>query len=104
MSDAVFAARLVVLLAAGCQPVPQPDGPRPPQDAATTVPVEPGACEAACDAYRRLGCPEGEPTPRGSSCEQVCWSVADGGINLAPDPACFRGASSCDEALRCSGE
>lgn len=56
-------------------------------------------CAAACENLRRLGCPEGQPTDAGESCEQVCDNAQ---ASPAPLPtACVARAASCDEAAQC---
>lgn len=92
----------------GCPPEPEtPIGPKPKpvgQDAAV---LPDGAlatpCEAICQAYRLLGCPEGEPTKKGHTCEAVCQNAAEEGIDLSGDVnACIIKAGTCQEARACS--
>lgn len=94
----------------GCPPEPEtPIGPKPKpigQDAAV---LPDGAlatpCEAVCAAYRGLECPEGFPTPRGNTCEEVCQNAATHGIDLSGDVnACIVKASTCREVRACSEE
>lgn len=61
---------LVAVLVAACSvpPPPEPIRPEPP-------PAPPGSCATACNHLRELGCEEGQPTPGGAICEEVC---ADG--------------------------
>lgn len=56
-------------------------------------------CEAACNRYAQLGCPEAKPTPRGASCVDVCANNEDGGISMHPD--CVVRAGSCNDAKAC---
>jgi hypothetical protein len=52
---------------------PEPVTPTPSPDGAAPV----GPCAAACARLRDLRCPEGEPSPGGVSCEQVCAEVGE---------------------------
>lgn len=91
----------VALLAVACPPLP-PDVPEPPSPSDGGAPSCSGdPCDVTCCHYRRLGCDEGEDTPKGRSCEDVC-EVADAeGIELSKDPACMSEASSCEAARDC---
>jgi hypothetical protein len=104
--------KLLPLLAAlaltACPPGPEvPVGPKPKpigQDAAV---LPDGAlatpCEAVCAAYRGLGCPEGLPTPRGHTCEEVCQNAAVHGIDLGGDVnGCIVRAETCEDVRGCS--
>lgn len=101
-------AALPLLLATACPPDPEvPVGPKPKpigQDAAV---LPDGAlatpCEAVCQAYRGLKCPEGAPTSKGHSCEEVCQNAALHGIDLSGDVnACIVKAGTCQEVRACS--
>lgn len=35
-------------------------------------PAMPATCETACEHLRKMGCPEGQPTPSGYTCEHIC--------------------------------
>ncbi len=113
------AAPLLSLLIVLCACTPQPD-PRPPvqpdADAAVVEPVWPApgdagkdvvfvpvsgsVCRQACAVLVWLGCHEGQPTPRGESCESVCISVRAypgltldaPGVAMCRDVACVRRA------------
>jgi hypothetical protein len=80
---------LLALLLAGCsgcnstpvpvtpEPAPTPTAPVPPPvaDAGPAADAARGdACSKACAHLRALGCPDGQPTAAGSSCETVCRS------------------------------
>src|SRR3990167_5158725 len=99
---------LLALAPTACPPDPEvPVGPKPKpigQDAAV---LPDGAlatpCEAACAAYRGLECPEGLPTPKGHTCEEVCQNAALHGIDLGGDvKACIVKAGTCQEIRVCS--
>lgn len=57
-----LALALVLTFLAGC-PAPAPPSPPPGPDATDAAPLPPGPfaspCQAACDALRSAGCPEG---------------------------------------------
>lgn len=64
-------------------------------------PEEHTGCSSACGRLRVLACEEGSPTPRGSSCEEVCVTVASVEY-AAPWPTeCITRASSCAQAQGC---
>jgi hypothetical protein len=46
----------------------------PPPDAVWGIPPSDASspCDHACSVLERLGCPEGEPTPEGGSCQATC--------------------------------
>jgi hypothetical protein len=66
------AACLVIVLGfiTGC---PGP-GPAP-------VPVT-ASCETSCDHLRAMHCKEGDPTPRGGTCEEVCRVATANGVDF----------------------
>lgn len=71
-----FLALVTGLLVAGCPLPGPPEPPGPPPG-----PHPQGAtCVTACAKLNELGCPEGEPTPDGKSCEAVCENVQASGI------------------------
>lgn len=101
-------ASLLAFLLTACPPDPEvPVGPKPKpigQDAAV---LPDGAlatpCEAVCAAYRGLECPEGEDTPRGHTCEEVCQNAAQHGIDLSGSVnECIVKTTTCDEIRACS--
>jgi len=62
---------LAVLFVSGCpQIIPDP---KDPDDPPPPAPV----CDRACDHYRSMECEEGEPTPEGRPCEEVCNNLMD---------------------------
>lgn len=77
------------------EPTPRPE-PAPLGDSAA-----PGDCSAACSHLRDLGCPAGQPTPKGASCEEVCQSTEDSGV-VTLNPACVARAASCDAVDNCT--
>lgn len=79
----------------GCWQLPEP---APPPDPEGPPPTE-GECARACDRFRELGCEEGDPSPGGVTCEQVCENAAEEGVSLPA--ACVVGADSCDAARSC---
>jgi hypothetical protein len=80
---------LLLVLLVGCEVLP----PRPPVTE---------TCANACANLRRLGCPEGEPTEAGASCEQVCDNAQ---ASPAPLPTgCVAQATTCDAATNCTGD
>lgn len=67
---------------------------------ASPPPAEtPETCAAACSRFRVLGCEEGDPTPEGKTCEDVC--TAAGSAHVSLDTACVTRASSCEAARAC---
>ncbi len=79
---------------AGCwSPGPPPQPPKP-------EPVEGATCASACDRFRELGCPEGEDTAGGGTCEEVCQNVQDSGI-IEWDLECRTGVDACDQVDSC---
>lgn len=87
----------LVLVLVGCQ---NPTWPVPPPPAALDA-GEP--CATSCERYRQLGCEEGQPTPNGHSCEEVCNNAATKGIDLAGPSSCTADAGSCEAIETCSG-
>lgn len=84
-------------------PVP-PDWPASPDDAVEVVPessVEAASspCGRSCANFKRLGCPEAEPSSTGVSCYRVC--VHGSALRRIPS-ACWASAASVD-ALRACG-
>lgn len=85
---------LVLALVCGCtHPVLVP----PPE------PVEPpkGDVERVCEKLRVLECEEGQPTPEGSTCEEVLNNAAKEGIDLVGNVECTLAAETCAEARTC---
>lgn len=81
---------LIVLALFTACPHPQPK-PTPP----------PGSeCMEMCDHLRALGCKTAEPTPEGTTCEQVCRNTQESGI-IKIDLKCMTAAPNCDGADSC---
>ncbi len=86
-----IAGLLIGLLVVSCGPAPAPQPPTPSV----------ADCSTACAHLRALGCPDGQPTPAGTSCEAVCEdTVASGLVRL--DVACLAQVPTCAAELRCS--
>lgn len=51
-------------------------------------------CQAACAALRAHHCPDGDPTPRGGTCEAVCLNTERSGY-ASMHPACVAKIDSC---------
>lgn len=105
--------RLLVIAALalwGCPPDPEaPIGPKPKPVGQDAAMLPDGAlatpCEAVCGAYRMLRCPEGEPTKKGHTCEEVCQNAAQEGIDLSGSVnECIVKAATCREVRVCSEE
>jgi hypothetical protein len=73
-----------------CGPTPVP-GPAPRET--------PETCASACENFRKLGCEEGDPTPEGKTCEDVCTQAGQSYVGL--DTQCVTRATSCEEARAC---
>jgi hypothetical protein len=85
---------LVLLVTIACTP-----GPNPPPSPITPTGVR-ATCAGACANLRSLGCPDGDPTPEGETCEAICENArASDGARL--DIACLQAASSCEVAVEC---
>jgi hypothetical protein len=57
-------------------------------------------CLDVCANAGKLGCPAAQPTPNGTSCEEVCVNVMQSGI-VTFDLACRAEASDCAAFERC---
>jgi hypothetical protein len=62
-----------------------------------TSPATGSACERACSTLAELGCPEGQPTPRGKPCLEVCHQQAP---LLRVD--CVAEADTVEDVRQCS--
>jgi hypothetical protein len=82
---------LIAFLALACSTAPLP--PVPP------VPAGEASCATACRRMQDLRCPEGDNTPAGASCLNVCWNAEENGLTLPV--RCLTEARSCDAAERC---
>lgn len=75
-----------------------PDWPIP----APPPPLDAGApCATSCERYRQLSCPEGEPTKKGHTCEEVCNNAAKSGNDLAGPSDCTARAQTCKAVEDC---
>ena len=84
---------LLLLVLLGCPPPPKPPcSPLPP-------PVSP-TCGDACSHWRSLGCAEGDASPGGASCEQVCANLQASGI-VSLDLACSVAVENCGSIRTC---
>jgi hypothetical protein len=57
-------------------------------------------CANACSRLRSLSCDEGEPTPDGTTCEEVCRGVNESSAVTWPT-GCVAAAKDCSEARAC---
>lgn len=97
--DDAFIFGVVVVGIAGFMLCACPDKPPnpPPVDRDASAPA---TCGDVCTHYRELGCKQGNPTPKGASCETVCENYQTSGIakwNLA----CRVGVKSCESLDDC---
>lgn len=94
-----FFITLFLVSCEACQPkpLPVPLSPEPTVDDAG-APLD--DCAQGCRHLRRLGCPDGEHTPGGKTCEAVCRA------SLPPtggaDPKCLKGVQTCDQEATCT--
>lgn len=58
-------------------------------------------CEADCRFWRKQGCPEGNPTAAGVTCEEVCRTTARKGIDTAHQLSCAETATDCNAHRAC---
>lgn len=83
---------MVSVLMVGCSASPPPHpSPEPPA---------PEACVVACERLQELGCPEGDPTPAGASCVEVCRATETSGL-VTLRPACVARIQSCEAIEGC---
>lgn len=63
-------------------------------------PVTDDTVTAACANLRRIGCPEGQATPGGATCEEVLRAniPPNGGV----DANCLTVVTTCDQESRCT--
>lgn len=54
-----------------------------------------------CQRYRELGCPTGNPTPSGVTCEQVFANAREAGIVMDASPECIAQAETCQALDHC---
>ncbi len=88
----------VVLALNSCHPTPSADpvAPHP-----TPVPTDVEMCDAAEVHLIALGCPEGQPTKRGTRFADICRELSAAGI--FPNPRCLANVKSCSEVDVCTG-
>jgi hypothetical protein len=65
------------------------------------TPVNSANVAAACDRLRALHCSAGEPTPGGTTCEEVIRVSVREGL-AAYDFDCLRRMKACSEESQCS--
>jgi hypothetical protein len=83
----------LALILSACNPLlPEPD---PVPQTRDDVP-----CSDACSRLRSLSCDAGEPTPDGTTCEEICTYVNESGGVTWPT-GCVAAAKSCAEAQEC---
>lgn len=88
----LLTAAVLGVIGCGAFPLPPPEPAPDPSDES--------GCAAGCEALRALGCPDGDPTPEGDTCEAVCDNAVQ---NKIPIPtACWSESESCDQATACS--
>ncbi len=63
-------------------------------------PVKSSACSNFCQNARNLKCPEGDNTPKGATCEDVCTNSLKHGHAL--NTQCRVDAKSCAEMAKCT--
>lgn len=81
-------ALIAAVLVAACASTPAPLPPEP--DIVIVYPADP--CPEACRRLSELGCPEGDQTPDGTSCEVICRNAGD----LVDAPCVTRARSRAD--------
>lgn len=96
----VFGVAVVIAAAFIACPKPTPDPTPPTPDANDSGPTGPVTCKEVCAHYRQLGCKEGDPTPKGATCEQVCDNFQTSGVAKWNLP-CRLGVKSCAETSAC---
>lgn len=79
---------LTLFLAAACWPEPLPPEPHT-------------GCSSACERLRALKCEEGDPTPQGAPCEEVCANVERVEYAQNWPTECITRAQSCAQARSC---
>ncbi len=90
--ELVATIALLVGLFAACQDAPQPRPPLPPYRPNTT-------CAAACAHRLALGCTDGKPTAKGTSCEDVCLDVNASGVARWPTDCLVVTRTCADEGV-----
>lgn len=83
---------LLLLLACGCHPLPEPVDPVDPAPDAD--------CAEVCARMEFLGCESAKPTPEGTPCARVCQDIQDSGL-IQWNLNCRAAAVSCEAADNC---
>jgi hypothetical protein len=95
--------KVITLMIGGCSsPInpSNPDSPPVPSSVDTSIVTTSetqATCGSACSKARLLGCEEGDPTPRGQSCEYVCETYQMP-LSLRE---CFTHAQDCPTLKEC---
>ncbi len=58
-----------------------------------------GQCASVCTRLQAMSCPEGQPTPKGASCTEVCTTTINNGFSLNLN--CVAQATSCAQVDNC---
>lgn len=88
-------ALVMLLLANGCPPPPLPPVVDPSQPDGGAEAGDSSPCGRACARLEQLGCPEAKPTPKGTTCSEVCENAVAEGIKLDTD--CIERATACSD-------
>lgn len=92
---ALFLSGLVAV--AGCEK-PEPKPPEPDPVEPEPEPPKGASCATACENQRHLECEIGEPTPEGSTCEEVCEVSFNAGVpGLEWDVEQLTSATECED-------
>jgi hypothetical protein len=75
--------------------------PLPPPAPPTDVDAGAATCQTACARLQQLGCPAGEPTPKGVPCLEVCLRVQESGL-IDWNLDCVARALTCGATDRCA--
>lgn len=100
--DTVLYVSLGLALTTACGPTnpPKPPDPYEDPDAGPDASRSP-TCAGACARMRDLGCPLGNKTPRGATCEEVCKNVQENNAGAGFDVRCLSTARSCAATSAC---
>lgn len=97
----MFLAAAVIMAVAICITLTSCTKPIPPPQPPTDWDAGGATCETACERLQQLGCPAGQPTPKGAPCVQVCRNVMDSGL-IEWDLECLARAVTCGSTDRCA--
>lgn len=75
-------------------------GNSPPEPSYPDSGPAPERCVPACENLRRRGCPEGEPTEDGTTCEELCLVIEESGVSAWP--ACIEHLDHCPMGDECT--